>query len=76
MKQVVQNIRRGFTTVETVVDPAVASGEVLVAIRTSVISAGTERYIVELARKSLAAKAFDRTDQVRRTGEKIWTEGR
>lgn len=48
---------------------------VLVANRVSVISPGTERTAIDLARKSLVGKALDRPDQVRRVVEKLRNEG-
>jgi predicted dehydrogenase/threonine dehydrogenase-like Zn-dependent dehydrogenase len=48
---------------------------VLVANRHSVISAGTEKMAMELARKSLVGKALERPDQVRRVLEKMRQEG-
>jgi predicted PhzF superfamily epimerase YddE/YHI9 len=48
---------------------------VVVANAASLVSAGTERYVVELARKSLLGKARQRPDQVRRVLQKIRDEG-
>ena len=75
MKQVVQNIRNGKLTVEAVPDPVARPGQVLIANAASVISAGTERAAMELARKSLIGKARARPDHVRRVIEKIRNEG-
>ena len=75
MKQVVQNIRNGKLTVKEIPDPIVKPGHVLIANAFSVISAGTERAAIELAKKSLLGKAKDRPDQVRRVLEKLRNEG-
>jgi len=48
---------------------------VLIANACSVISAGTERAAIELAKKSLLGKAKERPDQVRRVLEKLRNEG-
>jgi len=48
---------------------------VLIANAASVISAGTEKSVMELAQKSLLGKAMDRPDQVRRVLEKLRNEG-
>jgi len=40
-------------------------GHVLVATRASLVSVGTEKYMLELARKSLLGKALARPDLVR-----------
>lgn len=57
MKQVVQNYKKRKLSVEDVPMPRVKSGGVLVKNAFSLISAGTERTSVELARKSLLGKA-------------------
>ncbi len=75
MKQVVQNVRSGITACRELPDPIVQPRCVLVANVASLVSAGTERYVVELARKSLLAKARERPDHVRRVLQKIRQEG-
>lgn len=75
MQQVVQDINSGKTTVRSLPDPIAPAGHVVVANAASLVSAGTERYVVELARKSLLAKARERPDHVRRVLQKIKTEG-
>ena len=51
------------------------AGHLLIANQASVISAGTEKLTMELARKSLLGKARARPDQVRRVLEKLRNEG-
>ena len=75
MKQVVQNIQNGKQTVESAPDPVPRPGQVLIANAASVISAGTEKMVVELAGKSLLGKARERPDHVRRVLEKVRNEG-
>lgn len=75
MKQVLQATRGGRTRVADVPPPALRPGAVLVRTRWSVISAGTERLIIELAGKSLVGKAMARPDLVRKTLEKVRREG-
>lgn len=75
MKQVVQDIRGGATRVASIPDPVVLRNHVLVANLSTAISAGTERYVVDLAQKSLLGKARQRPDQVRRVIQKIREEG-
>src|SRR5262252_7911726 len=75
MKQVVQEIKSGRTTIREVAPPQVASRHVLLGTVSSVISAGTERSVVDLARKSLVGKALQRPKDVRRVLEKIKSEG-
>lgn len=75
MQQVVQNLRTGRLELSVLPEPVVQPGEVLIANRASVISAGTEKIAMDLARKSLLGKALERPDQVRRVLEKLKTEG-
>lgn len=75
MIQVVQDIRSGETRARELPDPVVPDRGVLVANVASLISAGTERMVVELARKSLLGKARERPDHVRRVFEKLRQEG-
>ncbi|HWQ57022.1 MAG TPA: bi-domain-containing oxidoreductase [Bryobacteraceae bacterium] len=71
----IQNVRSGATTVMTAPAPVCLPGHVLVANAASLISAGTERYVVELARKSLLGKLRDRPDHAKRLMEKVRQEG-
>lgn len=75
MKQVLQAARGGRTRVADVPPPALRPGAVLVRTRWSVVSAGTERLVIELAAKSLVGKAMARPDLVRKTLEKVKREG-
>jgi len=75
MKQVVQYASGGDLKVEDVPIPALRSGGVLVANRFSLVSAGTERMVMNLARKSLVGKALERPDLVKQVLGKIKTEG-
>ncbi len=56
-------------------DPIALPGHVVVRTVSSAVSAGTERYVVDLARKSLLGKARERPDHVRRVVQKIKQEG-
>lgn len=75
MRQVVQSIKSGESRVQVLPDPLAPPGGVLVANAASLISAGTERYVVELTRKSLLGKARARPDHVRRVLQKLRQEG-
>jgi len=75
MQQVMQNLRTGKLELPSLPEPVVQAGEVLIANLASVISAGTEKMAMDLARKSLLGKALERPDHVRRVLEKIKQEG-
>jgi predicted dehydrogenase/threonine dehydrogenase-like Zn-dependent dehydrogenase len=75
MKQVIQSARSGKLALKEVPDPKVRAGHLLVRTRTSLISAGTERMVVQFAQKSLAAKARARPDLVRKVIDKAKRDG-
>ena len=75
MKQILQDVRSGVTSVKEIPDPLALPGQVLVAEMASAISAGTERYVVDLARKSLLGKARERAIDVKRVLQKMRSEG-
>jgi predicted dehydrogenase len=66
MRQLIQSYRTGEMKVEDVPPPSARSGGVVVRTVRSLVSAGTEKMIVDLARKSLLAKARSRPDLVRK----------
>ena len=55
--------------------PMANTGQVLIANQASLISAGTEKSLLDLSKKSLLGKARERPDHVRRVVEKIRNEG-
>lgn len=75
MKQVIQNLRTGKTEIIEVPVPQPGEGQALVRTSRSLLSAGTERMVVDFAGKSLLGKARARPDLVRQTLERIRREG-
>ena len=75
MKQLIQSFKTGEITVEEVPAPIVRHGGLLVATRVSLVSAGTERQIVDLGKKSLLGKAKSRPDLVKKVFEKARADG-
>jgi predicted dehydrogenase len=75
MKQLVQDVRTGKTSVVEVPIPKPGPGTILVRTAASAVSTGTERALVEFAGMSLAAKARSRPDLVRQTLDKARREG-
>ncbi len=75
MRQILQQIDSGRTAVREVPAPVCGRREVLIANHASLLSAGTEKMVLDLARKSLLGKACERPDQVRRVLEKLRREG-
>ena len=68
-------MRDGQSVVADVPVPAVRAGMVLVRTGASLVSAGTERMVVEFAAKSLVGKARSRPDLVRQVIDKARREG-
>jgi len=75
LKQVQQNYRSGELKVAETPAPAHGAGELLVATRVSLISSGTERQLMQLAKSSLMGKAAARPDLVRRVLVNVKKEG-
>ena len=66
MRQLIQSYRTGEMKLEEIPPPGVRAGGGVVRTVRSLVSAGTEKMIVDLARKSLLAKARARPDLVRK----------
>jgi predicted dehydrogenase len=75
MKQLSQSIRTGKAAVVEVPAPRAGKGQILVRVAASLISAGTERMVVEFAEKNLVEKAMARPDLVKQTMDKARREG-
>jgi len=75
VKQVIQNLRSGETTVIDVPVPTPRPNTALICTEASLVSAGTERMVVEFAEKSLLGKARARPDLVRQVLDKARREG-
>jgi predicted dehydrogenase len=70
-----QSVRSGASTVEEVPAPALTPGHVLVRNAASLVSAGTERMVIEFAEKNMLQKAKARPDLVRQVMDKARREG-
>ena len=75
MKAVTQNLKTGRMQVEEIPPPALRPEGVLVRVRRSLISLGTERAVIELASKGLVGKARQRPDLVSKVLNKARQEG-
>lgn len=75
MKQLIQNLRNGKTELLEVPIPTPKPGTALVRTAVSLVSAGTERMLVEFAEKSLVGKARSRPDLARQLFDKVRREG-
>ncbi len=75
MKQILQSLKSGGTEVAEVPIPALSSGQLLVQTSRTLVSAGTERMLVEFGKAGLLEKARQQPDKVRMVLNKIKTDG-
>jgi threonine dehydrogenase-like Zn-dependent dehydrogenase len=75
MKQILQSYKTGELWLAEVPVPVCKSGGIVVQTRTSFVSAGTERMLVDFAKKNILGKALAMPDQVKKVLRKMKTEG-
>ena len=75
MKQVLQNMGSGETSLVTAPAPQSKSGNLLIHTTTSLISAGTERMLVEFGQANFLQKARKQPDKVKMVLDKVKTDG-
>ncbi|MFT4538011.1 MAG: putative dehydrogenase [Planctomycetota bacterium] len=75
MRQILQSYRSGELWLAEVPTAACKKGGLLVRTRNSLVSAGTERMAVTMAKKSLIGKARARPDMVKQVLKRIKTDG-
>lgn len=75
MRQIARRLKDGSLELVDVPDPRPGPGSAAVMVEASVLSAGTERATLELARKGLLAKARARPDQARQVVDRMRREG-
>lgn len=75
MKQILQSLRSGATEVADVPAPMPRRGHVLIRTERTLVSAGTERMLVEFGKAGWIAKARSQPDKVRQVLDKVKTDG-
>ena len=75
MKQLIQSFKTGELGLFDVPAPVCQKYGALVQTKVSLVSAGTEKMLVDFAKKSLLAKAKDRPDLVKQVLDKMKKEG-
>jgi len=75
MKQLLQSLKDGTTELATVPAPKLSINQVRVQTKTSLVSAGTERMLVEFGKGNLVQKARSQPDKVEMVPEKANTDG-
>lgn len=75
MKQVLQNLKDGSTEVAEVPRPRAGRGQLLIRTSRTLVSAGTERMLVDFGKAGLISKARQQPDKVRMVIDKVKTDG-
>lgn len=75
MKQILQSLKTGTTKVADVPCPSVKGGQLLIRTTCSLISAGTERMLIDFGKANPIEKARQQPDKVRMVLDKIKTDG-
>ena len=75
MKQILQSLKTGVTETAEVPCPAVQRGQILIRSSVTLVSAGTERMLVEFGKAGWIDKARQQPDKVRMVLDKIKTDG-
>jgi predicted dehydrogenase/threonine dehydrogenase-like Zn-dependent dehydrogenase len=75
MRQILQNLRNGVTMVEEAPAPQPGAGTVLVETTRSLLSAGTERMLLEFGSAGWLGKMRQQPEKARAVLEKIRTDG-
>ncbi len=75
MKQILQNLKDGSTAIAEVPCPQVGRGDLLIRTTRTLISAGTERMLVDFGKANPLEKARQQPDKVRQVLEKVRTDG-
>lgn len=75
MKQIIQSLKNGETTIEEIPVPKVSQGSILIQSTHSLVSLGTEKMLVEFGKSSLISKARQQPEKVKLVLDKIFSEG-
>lgn len=75
MKQILQSLKTGKTEIADIPCPAVNRGQLLIRSTTTLVSAGTERMLVDFGKANPIEKARQQPDKVRMVLDKIKTDG-
>ena len=75
MKQIIQNLKTGETSLEDVPVPQAGRGQLLILTTRTLVSLGTERMLVDFGKAGLLEKARQQPDKVRQVIDKVKTDG-
>ena len=75
MKQILQDMSKGTTALTEAPAPMAGNGTLLIATSITLVSAGTERMLVDFGRASYLDKARQQPEKVKMVLEKVKTDG-
>ena len=75
MKQILQSLKTGTIEVAELPSPRVGAGQLLIHTLCTLVSAGTERMLVEFGKANMIEKARQQPDKVRQVLDKVRTDG-
>ncbi len=75
MKQILQNLKTGLTQLENIPVPQSGNGHLLIRTSASLISAGTERMLIDFGKAGMLEKARQQPEKVKQVIDKIRTDG-
>ena len=75
MKQILQSLSNGSTDLADLPSPAVLPGHLLIKTNCSLVSAGTERMLVDFGKANLIDKARQQPDKVQQVFHKVGSDG-
>lgn len=75
MKQILQNISNGETNLANVPCPQAKTGNLLISTSKTLVSAGTERMLIDFGKANFIEKARQQPDKVKMVLEKVKTDG-
>ena len=75
MKQILQNLSNGETNILDIPCPKITKGNLLIASSNSLVSAGTERMLIEFGKANMLDKARQQPDKVKMVLDKVKNDG-
>ncbi len=75
MKQLLQNIQTGETSIVESPAPKVGKNSVLISSNISLVSMGTEKMVIDFAKASYIEKAMQKPDKVKMVIDKVKSDG-
>ncbi len=75
MKQIMQDVSKGTTDMLACPSPSIVPGCLIIDTSVSLISAGTERMLVDFGKASYIEKARQQPEKVKMVLEKVGTDG-